>query len=1733
MNGSELALLERGQPSAADTHAQSEWTAQKWVWVKDEAEGFVAANIVEEKGDTMKVKMANNMVVEFNINDTFKMNPPKFEKVEDMAELAYLNEPAVLENLRKRYQSNLIYTYSGLFCVVINPYKRLPIYTTAVVNAYKGKRRQELPPHVYSIADRAFRDMLQDRENQSILITGESGAGKTENTKKVIQYLATIASGSSSGQGTLEKQLLQCNPVLEAFGNAKTIKNDNSSRFGKFIRIEFDGSGVISGGNIETYLLEKSRAVTQGAEERNFHIFYQLLKSATPEEREAYLLDDIENVPYISCPEYSEVDAVDDRNEFKEMKEAMRVVGIDDEAQKSIFKVLGGIMKCGQMKFQDDRSEQAQMHDDSQAAMVCKLFGIPLSDLTRAMLKPRMKVGRDYVTKAQRADQVIASVKAICKAIYERLFFWIVERVNKALDNRRGGSNAFIGILDIAGFEIFKLNSFEQLCINYTNEKLQQFFNNHMFVTEQEEYRKEGIEWTFIDFGLDLQPCIDLIEKPMGILSLMDDECLLLPRSTDATYSEKLEKQHYGQTAKFAKRGGKIKRDIPGFVIEHYASPVEYTLDGWLIKNTDPLNDNITSLLAKSTDDFMTVLFKDYVDGDRAGGRRGGSMRTVGQLYRDQLTSLMTTLRNTAPHFVRCIIPNHEKKPGKVSAPLILDQLRCNGVLEGIRICRKGFPNRVLFQDFKQRYEILAPGAVPRGFADGKKTCEKILETLQIPTDNYRIGNSKIFFRANVLGQLEEMRDEKLTSVIRNLQAHCQGYLARKIYRRMTNHEVAVKVIQRNCRKYLILRTWPWWKLFVRVQPLLKVTQEDNLKRELTDATKKLEENAKKHEELAKECENLNAERCNLKNELDKKENELYTCNDTNDRLNQRLQQLMKDVQELEERMEEDAVKADSVLAEKKKLAGEREELLEELGVTQEKMEKLSNEKTSLEEKLNATQVSLDAEHDSNQKLNKEKAYLEATLTTTQSNLSAVEDKFKALQKSKVKADALLEEYETKIANSEKDRAELSSTKRRLESELAAAREKIEMLEKRIEELEAEVEKKNKEIAELQAALDTEQQRANKIDREKRDLSNQLEYLKEELESEQNTVAKLKKQNVDLDNTVKSLESSMEDTSSAGAIQADMRVKREAELANLQKKYQDLVETSELSSSENKKKYQQQMEEKEGEMELLQKGKSDLEKKYAQVKADLQQVTTKLEGETKGRAELDKKKKSLESVLADTQNRLQDTEKQLEEVLERNAKLQSEVDSIGKKYDERDAACTTSERDRKALLAKIEEITTMFEEETRQKLAIQGKLKNTEQEMYEVREQLVEKDNEMENAGRTISSLKSQADELKMKLETERHGLEEMEMSKKKIMRDLSDLHEELDESNTTKMKLVSTNARLQSDIDDLTNELNTAHNDAQIASKKAKKAESQLNEHKSLVDQAEGDRNAAQGEVARLAGEVYSLKAQNDELNSMVAQLKKEASNLKSEVEELKSSGDRDAQYVANLEKAKRSLDAMLEEQKMEMDELEDDLANCEDAKVRLEVSVQALKTQLERTMQESEEKVEESRKSIMRQLRDMEEQLEEERRSKTSLNSKAKKLEAELLEMQITLDDAEKQKEEAIKQNKKAQQMAKDFQNDSDDAKSQLAAAQNQLRDLEKKTSRMNSDNAQLVAELEKSEKNRKAAELARDENGLELDSLRVQAASLTESKRRLDGELDSLKEEHEELSLEFDDLSDRERK
>merc|ERR1711953_1194862 len=798
--------------------------------------------LVDNDG-TKAVVMCGYEKKTFKSSEIGQVNPPKFEKIEDMADLTYLNDASVFHNLDVRFKAKLIYTYSGLFCVVVNPYKRYPIYTPTTAAIYLGKRRNEVPPHLWAITETAYRNMLTNTKDQSMLITGESGAGKTENTKKVISYLAMVAASpkkSAAKKVSLEDQIVATNPILESYGNAKTSRNDNSSRFGKFIRIHFNASGKLCGCDIESYLLEKSRITQQQEVERSYHIFYQLLQPAVPDMKPKCLLtDDIYDYSYVSQGKVT-VASIDDNEELEYTDAAFDCIGFSHEEKWDCYKITAAVMACGQVEFkQKGRDDQAELDDMGYPNKIAELFGTNPQELFKAFCKPKIKVGTEWVTKGQTCAQATNGVGGIARACFDRLFKWLIIKCNDTLIDATMKKDNFTAVLDIAGFEIFEYNGFEQISINFVNKKLQQFFNHHMFVVEQEEYVAEGIDWAMVDFGMDLAACIIMFEKPMGIWAILEEESLF-PKATDKSFEEKL-KASLGKLPCFAKAKSATDKNAH-FACVHYAGTVSYNVTGWLEKNKDPVNDTVVDILKKSSNNLLVFLWREHPgqsappEEEKKKKKKGGGGKTVSSVYLVQLAELMHTLHSTEPHFIRCIVPNTHKQPGGVEPELIMHQLTCNGVLEGIRICMRGFPNRMLYPDFKSRYQILGAAEIANA-TDNKTGAYALLDKIEFSRERHRLGHTKVFFRAGALAGLEEARDEIVLKLVRWMQGNCYGYIQRKVFQKKFDQRELMKVIQRNFRKYMQLRSWGWFIIIQKTRPLIG---QINLEEEL----RKLEEKA-------------------------------------------------------------------------------------------------------------------------------------------------------------------------------------------------------------------------------------------------------------------------------------------------------------------------------------------------------------------------------------------------------------------------------------------------------------------------------------------------------------------------------------------------------------------------------------------------------------------------------------------------------------------------------------------------------------------------------------------------------------------------------------------------------------------------------------------------------------------------------------------------------------------------
>lgn len=740
-------------------------------------------------------------------------NPEILDGVDDLMQLSYLNEPSVLYNLQYRYDRDMIYTKAGPVLVAINPFKEVQLYGSDYIEAYRCKSLES--PHVYAIADTAIHEMIRDEVNQSIIISGESGAGKTETAKIAMQYLAALGGGTG-----MEYEILQTNPILEAFGNAKTARNDNSSRFGKLIEIHFNSSGKISGAKIQTFLLEKSRVVQCAHGERSYHIFYQLCAGASRSLREKLNLKSVEEYQYLKHSSCFIINGVNDAERFHSVTEAMKIVHIQQQDRDNVYAMLAAILWLGNISFTViDNENHVEVVADEAVQTVSRLLGCDTQDLKLALCTRKMRVRNDTIIQKLTLAQAIDTRDALAKSLYASLFEWLVEQINMSLEVGKKRTGRSISILDIYGFESFERNSYEQFCINYANERLQQHFNRHLFKLEQEEYIQDGIDWTKVDFE-DNQDCLKLFEKkPLGLLSLLDEESTF-PNGTDLTFANKL-KQHLLSNSCFKGERGKA------FTVSHYAGEVAYDTTGFLEKNRDLLHIDSIQLLASCSCHLPQIFASKMLT--QSDAQEGSPYRSSGvdsqrlsvaTKFKGQLFQLMQRLENTTPHFIRCIKPNKLQLPSTYEQGLILQQLKCCGVLEVVRISRSGYPTRMSHQKFARRYGFLLLENVAA--QDPLSVSVAILHQFNILPEMYQVGYTKLFFRTGQIGALEDTRNRTLHGILRvqscfrghqarlfvnerrkgivTLQSFIRGEKARRVYSAIVQKHRAAIVLQKHVK---------------------------------------------------------------------------------------------------------------------------------------------------------------------------------------------------------------------------------------------------------------------------------------------------------------------------------------------------------------------------------------------------------------------------------------------------------------------------------------------------------------------------------------------------------------------------------------------------------------------------------------------------------------------------------------------------------------------------------------------------------------------------------------------------------------------------------------------------------------------------------------------------------------------------------------------------------------------
>uniref|UniRef100_A0A8B9YY54 Myosin heavy chain 2 n=1 Tax=Buteo japonicus TaxID=224669 RepID=A0A8B9YY54_9AVES len=1726
--------------------------AKTYCFVADPEVEYTKGKIKAAQDGKITVETEDGRTLVVKSDDVYAMNPPKFDRIEDVAMLTHLHEPAVLYNLKDRYSSWMIYTYSGLFCVTVNPYKWLPVYNPEVVLAYRGKKRQEAPPHIFSISDNAYQFMLTDRENQSILITGESGAGKTVNTKRVIQYFATIAASGdlvkkkeSLMKGTLEDQIISANPLLEAFGNAKTVRNDNSSRFGKFIRIHFGTSGKLASGDIETYLLEKSRVTFQLKAERSYHIFYQILSNKKPELLEMLLITtNPYDYPFISQGEIS-VASIDDQEELVATDAAIDILGFSPDERVGIYKLTGAILHYGNMKFkQKPREEQAEPDGTEEADKAAYLMGLNSADLLKALCYPRVKVGNEYVMKGQTADQVHQAVNAISKSVYEKLFLWMVMRINQQLDTKLPRQH-FIGVLDIAGFEIFEFNSFEQLCINFTNEKLQQFFNHHMFVLEQEEYKKEGIEWEFIDFGMDLAACIELIEKPMGIFSILEEECMF-PKATDTSFKNKLYDQHLGKSSNFQKPKPVKGKAEAHFSLIHYAGTVDYNITGWLEKNKDPLNETVVGLYQKSSMKILCNLYATFASIDEGGGimkkgtkKKGSSFQTVSVLFRENLNKLMSNLRTTHPHFVRCIIPNETKTPGLMDHKLVLHQLRCNGVLEGIRICRKGFPNKILYGDFKQRYRLLNVGVIPEGqFIDSKKACEKLLSSIEIDHTQYKFGHTKVFFKAGLLGVLEEMRDDCLGQLITQTQALCRGYLRRLELKRMLDRRDSIFCLQYNIRAFMNVKHWPWMKLYFKIKPLLKSVETEKemamMKEDFERIKEELAKSETKRKELEEKMVTLVQEKKDLQLQVQTENESLADAEERCDQLIKTKFQLEARIKEVMEKLEdEEEINAD-LAARKRKLEDECSEMKKDIDDLELTLAKAEKEKHATENKVKNLTEEMTGLDETIVKLLKEKAALQEAHQQALDDLQIEEEKVNTLTKARIKLEQQVNHVEGSLEQERKVCMDLERAKRKLEGDLKLAQETILDLENDKQHLDEKLRKKDFEFNQMQNKIEEQQSSGIRLQKKIRELQARVAELEEETMSEKAMRAKAEKHCDELANELEEISERLEEAGGATTAQNEINKKREAEFQKMRRDLEEATLQHEATAAALRKKHADSTAELGEQIDNLQRVKQKLEKEKSELKMEIDDLASSTETITKSKANLEKMYHTLEDQMRDMKAKFEENQRNMNEMVIQKAQLQTESGELSRQLEEKETVILQLSRSKQAITQQIEELKRQLEEEIKAKNALAHALQSARRDCDLLREQYEEEQEAKGELQRALSKANSEVAQWRTKYEMDAiQRTEELEEAKKKLSQCLQEAGQQAESVNSKCASLEKMKLKLQGEVEDLTVDVERANTLAAALDKKQQNFDKVVAEWKGKYEESQLEREGLSKESRLLNTELFKVKNACEETLDQLETVKRENKTLKQEIADLTEQITENGKMIRDLEKAKKQAEVEKSELRLALEEAEAALEHEEVKILGVNRELTQIKSEINRKIAEKDEEISQLKKNHQRTVETMQGVLEAEIRSRSESLSLKKKMEGDLNEMEVQLSHANRQAAEAQKHLHSIQGVLKDTQLHLDDALRTQEDLKEQVAILERRANLLQAEVEELRAALEQTERSRKVAEQELLDATEHMQLLHTQNTSLFNTKKKLESDMAQIQTEMEDITNEAKNAEERAKK
>merc|ERR1711988_459636 len=1215
------------------------------------------------------------------------------------------------------------------------------------------------------------------------------------------------------------------------------------------------------------------------------------------------------------------VASIDDNEELEYTDAAFDCIGFTHEEKWDCYKITAAVMACGQVEFkQKGRDDQAELDDMGFPNKIAELFGTNPLELFKAFCKPKIKVGTEWVTKGQTCAQATNGVGGIARACFDRLFKWLIEKCNDTLIDPNMKKANFVAVLDIAGFEIFEYNGFEQISINFVNEKLQQFFNHHMFVVEQQEYVSEGIDWVMVDFGMDLQACIIMFEKPMGIWAILEEESLF-PKATDKSFEEKL-KASLGKLPVFLKPQSKTDKNAH-FAISHYAGIVSYNVTGWLEKNKDPVNDSVVEIFKSGSKcELLVHLWRDHpgqpTTAPKEEGKKkkkGGGGKTVSSVYLVSLGELMSTLYSCEPHFVRCLVPNTHKKPGEVEPPLIMHQLTCNGVLEGIRICMRGFPNRMLYPDYKMRYAILGAAEI-NSSSDNKTAVYALMDKIEFDRERYRLGHTLVFFRAGALAKLEEARDEIVMKLVRYLQGQAYQIIRFKTYAKRRDQRELLVVCQRQFRKFLQMRDWGWFVIIQKSRPLIGMPYPE--------------------EELRLLEEKANATYGKYKEALDVTaalEGEIGGMKDTIKALTKQLEQEQGNLSIYTDRQAKaQKIKAETeveLATQQKNLASEenaRIELTAEIkqhsggiGVVKKDIEdielaitKVEQEKTNRDHTIKTLNDEIGEQDEVINKLNKEKKHIAETQAKSSEDLVVAEEKVSHLNSIKGKLEATLDELEGALDKEKRGRGNLEKERRKVEGELKMTQDLVAELERAKKEIEGSIARKEKDIGGLASKLDDEQSLVAKMQKNIKEAQGRVEELEEELEAERQARAKAERQRSDLAREIEQLGERLDEAGGATHAQIELNKKREAEVAKLRK---DIEETNIQHDSilgNLKRKHQDAIQEMSEQIDQLQKMKSKIEKDKTHIMNEIADARAATDEVMRAQSSADKSNKNLSANLNGISKKINEANLTLGDFEATKRKIAAENADLIRVVGDLDTNYNMLLKLKGSLAAQLEEIKGNADNESRERTLLLGKFRNLEHELDGAKEALDEEAASRGNVLRQVSKAEGDANLWRNKYENEAVAkAEELEMTKMKLVARLTEAEGTISNANAKLHQVEKAKGKLVSELETVLSNLDAAQVMNAAMERKAKQFDKVISEWKAKVDSLSHDLDLSQKETRNASSDLFKVKSAYEETVIQLDEVRRENKTLSNEIKDIMDQISEGGRSIHEIDKIRKRLEA------------------------------------------------------------------------------------------------------------------------------------------------------------------------------------------------------------------------------